>query len=253
MKSTQKAGGFFSAVVTDFHLSHLAWLKSPMEAADLATMELLATCYAVMRPREGFWSQFLNEVDRLRKENKVSSRDHEVLRFSASAPDEVMEVTRGDIEGLNEKNIHVIVERLEKEYAREKQGIIEELSAKHEEAQVRYREAAERAAIHEKLHLDASKRAEELNRNIEQVKRRELAVQERISVTADSVALVAYAFSWGVFVVAGAMSVFSNFNALFAIPAALLGVFNIAAGFSGTRIREFVKTKVEAALRKFVE
>lgn len=125
-------GRFFSAVVTDYHLSHLTWLKSPMQASALPVAELLASCYAAMRPPEQFWNRFVSEVDRLKNENRVSPRDHEVLRFSAAAPDELMEVTRGQVEGITAANIHIILEKLEKGFAAERRQELEREHASHQ-------------------------------------------------------------------------------------------------------------------------
>jgi len=118
-------GWIFSAVVTDFHLSHLAWLKSPMAASDLPRADILANCYAAMRPDASMWNRYIAELERLRAENKVSERDHEVLRYSLHSPDELMDVTSGDVEGINPANIHRILDRLEKTYAAEKERKLE--------------------------------------------------------------------------------------------------------------------------------
>jgi hypothetical protein len=129
-----KPGWFFSAVVTDYHLSHLAWLKSPMEVPDLPRAEILASCYATMRPHESFWNRYLTEIDRLKTENKMSQRDHEVLRFSLNAADELMDVTRGDVEGITDKNIHVVLAKLEKTYAAEKEEALQKERSANEYA-----------------------------------------------------------------------------------------------------------------------
>jgi len=127
-------GWFFSAVVTDYHLSHLAWLKSPMEVPDLPRAEILASCYATMRPHESFWNRYLAEIDRLKTENKMSQRDHEVLRFSLNAADELMDVTRGDVEGITDKNLHVVLAKLEKTYADEKEEALQKERSANESA-----------------------------------------------------------------------------------------------------------------------
>jgi hypothetical protein len=54
-------GWVFSAVVTDYHLSHLAWLKSPVDAGNLSRTEILASCYATMRPHESFWRRYVED------------------------------------------------------------------------------------------------------------------------------------------------------------------------------------------------
>lgn len=126
-------GWVFSTVVTDFHLSHLVWLKMPVKSSDLAKTELLASCYAAMRPPQTFWKEYLLEVDRLKSQGVVTPRDHELLRLSLKAPDTLMEVTQGDVEGLTETNIREILERLQKEYTAEKDVEITAIREQKEE------------------------------------------------------------------------------------------------------------------------
>jgi hypothetical protein len=54
-----------------------------------------------------------------------------------------------------------------------------------------------------------------------------------------------------VFVVTTALTFFKSW--WWALPAALLGLLNIAAGFSGPSIRDFVHRKIERALSAMLE
>ena len=125
-------GWVFSAVITDFHLSHLTWLKNPAQAGDLARTELLSSCYAAMHPPQNVWKAYLAEVDRLKAEGRFSEQDHEVLRLSLKAPNELMEVTRGQVEGITESNLRTILKRLERTYAAEKDKEIADLRLQQE-------------------------------------------------------------------------------------------------------------------------
>jgi hypothetical protein len=58
-------------------------------------------------------------------------------------------------------------------------------------------------------------------------------------------------FAWIVFAVTTGLCFLAN--KWWGIPAAVFGVFNIAAGFSGTSIRKFVHRKIEGALSAMLE
>lgn len=58
-----------------------------------------------MRPPQTVWRKYIAEVDRLKVEGRFSERDHEVLRLSLNAPEELMDVTRGEVDGITEHNL----------------------------------------------------------------------------------------------------------------------------------------------------
>lgn len=249
----ESEGWVFSAVITDYHLSHLAWLKSPMDSGDLARTEILSSCYAAMHPPQSLWREYLTEVDRLKAEGKFTERDHEVLRLSLKAPEELMEVTSGEIEGITEANLRTILTRLERTYTAEKDRQLEQLRVDREKIE---KDLAEVAAREQVLRdQTAADRAEIERLRIVEIESgaKKKRHQDKIDRLSTRIATFAYIFSWAVFTIAGTMSLLSHWNPLFAIPAALLGIFNIAAGFSGKAVRRFVRRKVEAYLASFVE
>jgi len=260
-------GWIFSAVVTDYHLSHLVWLKSPMQAADLSRAEILANCYATMRPNESMWNRYLSELERLKADKRVTERDHEVLRFSLHAPDELMDITRGDVEGITEGNLHLILEKLEKCYAVEKERRIEQIRLQHENTK-NILAKVESLVVERTAHLaDAAAREEELRQDKarQEKKLQELQIAEnearardekrkgRIIQLSNRISTFAYVFAWIIFAIFGVLSILTNWSPWFAVPSAIVGVLNIAAGFSGGAIRSYVQKKVEDRLSKFIE
>lgn len=261
------SGWIFSAVVTDYHLSHLAWLKSPMQAADLPRAEILASCYGAMCPNESMWSRYLVELDRLKADNKVSASDHEVLRFSVHAPDELMDVTRGEVEGITEANLHRILEKLEKGYAADKQQQIEKIKQEHDAiknelaqtqsvineqaANLADATAREKSLRQERAQQD--QKLEELRRLEDTARTRAAMRRNRIEALSNKIATWAYVTAWVVFTVFGILSILTSWSAWLAVPFAIVGVLNIAAGFSGGAIRQFVRHRVEHRLSKLIE
>ena len=114
------------SVITDFSLANIAWLKAPMAAPDLPRLELMALCQAAMEPREDLWKRYIEEIDKLQTLKSISARDHEILRFSLKAREELMNLTLGSEEAFSQKTIEQVLESAKRDITRE----IEERSDK---------------------------------------------------------------------------------------------------------------------------
>jgi len=108
-----------SSVITDFSLMNLAWLKAPMGAPSLPQAEILALAYAALQPPKELLTKYLGEIDRLEKEGKITPRDHQLLRSSVFARDELMQLTLGDEKELTEETITETLQRVTKEIKKE--------------------------------------------------------------------------------------------------------------------------------------
>ena len=62
-----------SAVITDFSLANMVWLKSPMGAPSIPRLELLAFAYAALEAPRGFMERVLTEIDKLEAQGTVSN------------------------------------------------------------------------------------------------------------------------------------------------------------------------------------
>lgn len=108
-----------SSVVTDFSLANLAWLKAPMGAPSLPATEMLAFSYAALRPSTELLNKYMMEIERLEKQGKITTRDHQLLRCSPQAQDELMDLTLGDENELTEETITDTLERITNEIKKE--------------------------------------------------------------------------------------------------------------------------------------
>jgi hypothetical protein len=265
-EKNNSTGFFFSAVVTDYHLSHLAWLKSPMEVPDLPRAEILASCYATMRPHESFWNRYLTEIDRLKSEKKMSQQDHEVLRFSLNAPDELMEVTRGDVEGITDKNLHIVLEKLEKTYATEKEIALQRERTEHEKtkAALLASELSTQTTLREKTAVELRQAAleeDKANREAEiqklkqiesEATAKEKRTRTRIDRIAGGIAKAAFCLTGVLFAVISVLAFFGNIRQWYGIPAAIVGFFNLWVGFSGNSVESVVKRWIAKRLTGFM-
>jgi len=135
----QKGSLHVSSVITDFSLANMAWLKVPMGAPSVPMIEVLAYSYAALQPTQAFLDRFLAEIDKLQKQGKISERDHQILRSSPFAQDELMRFTLGEEAALTEETVTETLRRVTDELKKEE---IEKLS----QEQVSHRKTQEELA-----------------------------------------------------------------------------------------------------------
>lgn len=122
-----------SSVITDFSLANIAWLKAPLGASALPMTEVLAVSYAALQPSKELLDKYMNEIEKLEKSGKISARDHQLLRSSQLAQDELMNLTLGEEDALTEQTITETLRRVTEEIKREENDRYVAEKAKHEE------------------------------------------------------------------------------------------------------------------------
>jgi len=109
-----------SPVITEFSLANIAWLKAPVGASDMPRTRLMAICYAAMDPSVELWEKYSTEIEKLKKDNKITASAHEFLRSSAFASEKLMNITLGSPSDFDLKTIDRILEEAKKEFNKDK-------------------------------------------------------------------------------------------------------------------------------------
>lgn len=124
-----------SSVITDFSLANLAWLKAPMGAPSVPMTELLAYSYAALRPPKPLLDKYLTEIDKLQKQGKISERDHQLLRSSTIAQEELMRLTLGEDTALTEETVTETLRRVSDEIKKEESEKVKQEQESHKRTQ----------------------------------------------------------------------------------------------------------------------
>jgi hypothetical protein len=124
-----------SSVITDFSLANMAWLKAPMGAPSVPMTELLAYSYAALQPSKAFPDKYLTEIDKLQKQGKISERDHQLLRSSTIAQEELMRLTLGEETALTEETVTETLRRVTREIKKEESEKVGEEQQSHRRTQ----------------------------------------------------------------------------------------------------------------------
>jgi hypothetical protein len=107
-----------SLVITDFSLANVAWLKAPMARPELPRMEILALCYAALKPPEALWAKYVAEIDKLLDQGQIDEAQHLFLR-SKDAQHELADLTLGSDDAYSPLLAHEVVERVRAKAVRE--------------------------------------------------------------------------------------------------------------------------------------
>ena len=73
--------------------------------------QVLAFAYAALQPSSELLNKYMKEIDRLEAEASISQRDHQVLRSSPLAYDELMNLTLGEDSALTEDTLMQTLQR----------------------------------------------------------------------------------------------------------------------------------------------
>lgn len=124
-----------SPVITDFSLANIAWLKAPMGAPTLPVTEVLAFSYAALELPKPMMDKFLAEIEKLENKGNISARDHQLLRCSVLAQEELMRMTLGEEDALNEQTITETLQRVTNEIKKEENEKYQAEQAAHRKTQ----------------------------------------------------------------------------------------------------------------------
>lgn len=124
-----------SSVITDFSLANMAWLKAPMGAPSIPMTELLSYSYAALQPSKSLLDKYLFEIDKLQSQGKISERDHQILRSSTIAQEELMRLTLGNEAALTEETVSETLRRVTNELKKEEGVRVEQEMKSHANTQ----------------------------------------------------------------------------------------------------------------------
>ncbi len=107
-------------VMTDSMVANLLWLKNPNIAPDLPEKELMSRAYSGMQPSGELWRKYLDQVKKLKDDNKIDEDDLILLTHSNVISNELMDLTKGDPSNINDDLIPEGLQRVKAAMVNEK-------------------------------------------------------------------------------------------------------------------------------------
>ena len=149
-----------STVITDFSLGSMAWLKSPVGASSLTTVGVIAVSYAALQPSQNLLDKYLTEIERLEERGQITEQDHQLLRSSVLAQDELLNLTLGDEDALTEETITETLSRITEEIKKEEiEKLTTEQNAHGETKAALMREQFHKKRLQDRLYWRCHKNA----------------------------------------------------------------------------------------------
>jgi len=150
-----------SSVITDFSLANMAWLKAPMGAPSLPQAELLAYSYAALQPSRAFLERFLEKINKLQAQGRISERDHQLLRSSTIAQEELMGLTLGNEDSLTEETVIEILRRVTNEIKQEEAAkVAREIDSHRETKTMLEQTKAELSKLQKKIYWKCKRKSQ---------------------------------------------------------------------------------------------
>ena len=121
--------------ILDHVLTTIAWLKKPVEASDLPRKRMIADSYAAMNPSGSLWRKYLEEIERLQVNGKISEDDYAMLRYSTTARNVLMQITLGVPDAFTEGTAKEVLAKAEAVVRSEAEGALAIEKGKRVEAE----------------------------------------------------------------------------------------------------------------------
>lgn len=153
-----------SSVITDFSLANISWLKSPMGAPRIPQIELISFAYAAVQPSKILLNKFLLEIEKLEKNGSITERDHQLLRSSKTAINELMNLTLGDEEALTFESIQETLNRITNEIIQDENKKFIHETNEHNKTKEELRKEKEKTdKLKKHIYWKCNKKAERLS------------------------------------------------------------------------------------------
>lgn len=219
------------ACLTDVLVGTLVWLESPARLCPINEKKILADCSAALQPDKDLLGKYLNEVERLKSQNKIREQEYYFLRTHRIAMNLLEEKTMGDPDSFTDKTAEEVLEEVKGAIRREEEKKYVEEKEKH------------------------IKTREELVTTKEDIGLIKAGIEKR----AEQISSVIGRISFGVLLVLCICGILAQFSPGFIwqktwlrvgliVIVVLFGLFNVATGFNIKGFRDTVKTWIKARI-----
>jgi len=104
---------YLPACLTDVFIGTILWLQSPAKIMDINIRQIIAQCYAALKPDARLINIFIHKIDELKSDSKLSDNEYYMLRTSQVAYSLLEDKTLGDIANFTDKLPFEILEEME--------------------------------------------------------------------------------------------------------------------------------------------
>lgn len=114
-----------SPCITDIFLGTILWFQNPVRYDELKENQLIANCYAAIRPTAMMLNKFSKEIDNLKNNNQITKYEYYLLKNYEVTDSMLSDKTMGNIENVNENTTYEILNEIKFEM---KKDVVEQLN-----------------------------------------------------------------------------------------------------------------------------
>ena len=107
-----------SVCMADHVFTSLVWMKAVKKTSDLPKDRLVANVYSALLPSDSLWSEYINEVNRLKDKGEISEHDYHVLIHSMAAREQLMDQAFSSDDNMF-GSVSTILDKAKKIYTKE--------------------------------------------------------------------------------------------------------------------------------------
>lgn len=111
MRQEEHSGGI-PHILTDIELTTQVWVRTPSARPELPRKLLIADAYAALNPPLRLWDKYLTVIERLQESGQISEEQVAGLIHSMTARSEMVDLSLGDPNAVDEKTVGEVLARL---------------------------------------------------------------------------------------------------------------------------------------------
>lgn len=165
---TKENGTHFTipTCLTDVFLGTVIWMQSPQKTENLNTKKFIADCYSATQPSSDLIKKYIQEVEKLKGENKLNKDEYYILRTHRASLNLLEKKTMGDPEAFDGSSTAEILDSLMLSIKGKEQEKYEKEKEEHNHTQEKLNKAiASTDSINSKL----NQKAENIARIVSQI------------------------------------------------------------------------------------
>ena len=153
--------------LTDVFLGTVIWLQSPQKVESLNEKKFIADCYAAIQPSVSLIKRYMEEVEKLNLNKKISSDEYYLLRTHRVSINLLEAKTMGDPEAFSGETVDEILDNIILSIKRTESEKLKQEKESHEETKQKLNEESDKLLnIEEKLKRKASRFAQKIGKTV---------------------------------------------------------------------------------------
>lgn len=150
----------FAPCITDIFLGTILWFQNPIRYDKLKENQIIANCYAAVKPNSVIINKFSKEIEKLKEDKQITEDDYILLKNREVLDSMLSDKVIGNIENVNEDTTYEILNDIKVELRKELNEQLEKEKRKNKEIEKEKNNIiAKNNIIIEKIKKDANKSA----------------------------------------------------------------------------------------------